>query len=182
MFWGITPSLDLLNELSNTAQPSEEINILIVGSADARHLLKTIARKYKHAKVKINFYIMEACLETVAKQLLLLNTAFQPSNAMGLVQKTRTFMELYGNTFLRPSIAKYLTAAAQELITMVTNTDYMKRMMPFVNMEIKYKERDYLESLLKFWCSSDEFNIFKYWDNRLRKYLGVRYDTRAGKI
>lgn len=113
-------------------------------------------------------------METVAKQLLLLVTALQPQAALGLDQKTKVFMELYGNTLIRPYTAKYLTTVANDLVRMVTDYDYMKQKMEFVNMEVKYKERDYLENLVKFWCAKDEFNIVDMWDKRLRKNLGVR--------
>lgn len=175
MFWGLTPALDLLKELEDhDGNLPEEINILIVGGADARHVLQTVAKRYRHKSPKINFYLAEACVETVAKQLLLLNIALQPDNVLGLEQKTKVFMELYGNTMVRPSVAKYLASVAHELVKMVTNYDYLNKLMSCVTLDIKYKERDYLENLLKFWCGKEEFDICRSWDRRLRNFLGVR--------
>lgn len=182
MYWGITPSLDCLQEIKMTEILEDEYNILLLGSFDARHILKTLSRKYRHKKVKINFYVIEGILESVAKQLLLLTVALQPSTELGLVQKTRYFMELFGNTLIRPAVAKYLTSIAQLLVKMITNPDYMKKILPMVNMDVKYKDRDYLENLFKFWCGNDEFNIFEYWDKRVRKSLGDRYDTKMAKF
>lgn len=93
---------------------------------------------------------------------------------MALVQKVRTFMELYGNTLLRPAVAKYLRTTAQEFVDFVTNYEYMHEVLPYIDMDLKYKERDYMENIFKFWCSDDEFNICDCWDRRLRKTLGVR--------
>ena len=113
-------------------------------------------------------------METVARQLLLLDTALQPPESMGLEQKTKIFMEIYGNSLIRPSTAKYLSVLANDLVKMITDYDYLKGKMGFVSMDVKYKERDYLENLVKFWCGKEEFNIMDCWDRRLRKTLGVR--------
>ncbi|CAG9769832.1 unnamed protein product [Ceutorhynchus assimilis] len=184
MFWGVTPALDLFSEFkvhSETKFLNVDFNILIIGGTDARHILKTIARRYRHkGSIKLNFYVIESCMETIAKQLLLLITALQPQNTMGLDQKTKVFMELYGNTILRPYTAKYLTDLSHELVRMITDPDYLRQKIDFVNMKIKYKERDYLENLVKFWSAKDEFNIVNIWDRRLRQNLGVRYDSKAG--
>lgn len=177
MFWGFTPALNLFDEFENLP---DVLNILLVGGADCRHVLKTLAQRFKHKQVKINFVLMECSPETIAKQMLLLNIASQPPEEIGLIQKTRMFMELYGNTLLRPATAKYLTSCARQLLNMVTNNDYAREVMPFFNLEMKYRERDYLENLFKFWCSADEFNIIDIWDRRLRKSLGVRYDSKSG--
>ncbi|KAJ8932756.1 hypothetical protein NQ314_014456 [Rhamnusium bicolor] len=153
MFWGLTPALDLLKEYELVKQElPEELNILIV----------------------------DACVENIARQLLLLNIALQPQHVLGLEQKTKIFMELYGNTLVRPTVAKYLTSVATNLVKMVTNYDYLNKIMGFINLEIKYKERDYLENLIKFWCGQEDFNICDSWDRRLRTSLGVRYDAKIG--
>ncbi|XP_057668455.1 dynein axonemal assembly factor 3 homolog [Diorhabda carinulata] len=181
MFWGLTPALDMLKEYKTLkSEVPETLNILIVGSADCRHVLKTEARKYRHGNVKINFYLVEVCVELIARQLLLLNIALQPQEVVGLSQKTKIFMEIYGNSLVRPSVAKFFKSTASDLIKMITDYDYLRQMMNFACLDIKYKERDYLENLLKFWCSKDEFDICNIWDRRLRKYLGVRYDSKTG--
>ncbi|XP_018576816.1 dynein assembly factor 3, axonemal homolog [Anoplophora glabripennis] len=181
MFWGLTPALNLLEEytLSKRDTP-EELNILIIGGSDCRHILLTEAKKFLYAKCKINFYLIDACMEHVARQLLLLNIALQPPENLGLEQKTKIFMEIYGNTLVRPSTAKYLKSLASNLVKMVTDYDYLKSFMSFINIDIKYKERDYLENLLKFWCGRDDYNICECWDRRLRKSLGIRYDSKIG--
>ena len=47
--------------------------------------------------------------------------------------------------------------------------------------QLKYKERDFLEGILKFWRNKDNkvaFDILKCWDLRQRQLLGVRYDSK----
>ncbi|XP_017768333.1 PREDICTED: dynein assembly factor 3, axonemal homolog [Nicrophorus vespilloides] len=177
MFWGLTPSVDLLEDLDENL---ETVNILLVGSADLRHVLKTLAKRYTHRHVKINFFLMELVPEVVAKQMLLLDTALHRIDDLGLVPKTRIFMELFGNMLIRPITAKHLLNRSKELIEMITDFNYLKRLLPCVDLDLKYKERDYIENVFKFWSSQDEFDVHYCWDRRLRKTLGVRYDTRTG--
>uniref|UniRef100_H2YJB6 Dynein assembly factor 3 C-terminal domain-containing protein n=1 Tax=Ciona savignyi TaxID=51511 RepID=H2YJB6_CIOSA len=66
---------------------------------------------------------------------------------------------------------------------MITDLDYFDERMPSIDLsQLKYKERDYLEGIFKFWREPNPryFNISTVWDNRLRQYLGTRYDTRKG--
>lgn len=54
MFWGITPVLDLLQEYKTCTNPKsipEELNVLIIGGADSRHILNTLAKRYRHKNV-----------------------------------------------------------------------------------------------------------------------------------
>lgn len=113
-------------------------------------------------------------METVAKQLQLLLTALQSREILGLEQKTKVFMELYGNTLIRPFTYRYLANLAQDMIKMVTNFDYLQTKVNFLNLELKHRELDYLENVIKFWCSKSEFNIVDIWDRRLRTKLGAR--------
>ncbi|XP_044754368.1 dynein axonemal assembly factor 3 homolog [Coccinella septempunctata] len=179
MFWGLTPALDLQSFCCKN-NDNKKLNFLIVGGADCRHVLKTIARKYRHEKVQLNFYIMEGCMELVARELLFLLLAFMQQRELGEVQKTRIFMEIYGNTVVRPYVGKFLASTAKELLSAITDYEHLKKIMPFVNLNVKYKDRDYLENLIKFWCSSDEFDILHSWDRRVRKMLGMRYDAKFG--
>ena len=83
-------------------------------------------------------------------------------------------MELYGNTLVRPAVATYLTLCAKELVKMITNYEYIHTIMPFVRLELRYKERDYLENVFKYWSNGCECHILESWDKRLRKSLGTR--------
>jgi dynein assembly factor 3 len=54
--------------------------------------------------------------------------------------------------------------------------------MPLLRLDqLKYRERDHLENVFKFWQEArTKFPISQYWDKRLRKHLGTRYDSRIG--
>ncbi|XP_059168514.1 dynein axonemal assembly factor 3-like isoform X2 [Physella acuta] len=100
----------------------------------------------------------------------------------GLQEKTELFLEVYGNTLVRRQTSQYIEKMAHELILMVTDFEYMAKKLAFINLtQLKYKERDYLEGILKFWRNKEKkypFEISKCWDLRLRQLLGVRYDSR----
>lgn len=181
MFWGTTPALDLQEEYKTHCKIPNELNILLIGSSDARHIIKTMSKMYEHEDIKINFYVMDICMELTARQILFLNIALEPFEQMGLMQKIKTFMELYGNSLLRPAYAKFLTTKAKQLVNMITNLEYCYKVMGNINLDgLKYKERDYLEILFKYWSASDPFKICELWDRRVRGALGVRYDTKNG--
>lgn len=80
---------------------------------------------------------------------------------------------------IRDVTSKYLINAANHLTRLVTNLGPLPS-FEFVDLShLKYKERDMLESTLKFWRWSDDtkFDADKCWDYRLRKHLGTRYDA-----
>lgn len=182
MFWGFSPAIDFLEEACETEslKHKNELNILVIGAADSRHVLKTISRYYRHEIKQVNFYVFEVLLELTARQLLLLLTAFEPSDKLDVFDKSRLWMELYGNTLLRPNTSSYLIRKAHQLIHIVTDNEYLKFKLPVVSIEfLKYKERDCLETIFQFWRGKN-FNIVSLWDGRLRQSLGVRYDTKDG--
>lgn len=182
MLWGFSPALDIQNEIKNiVTHNAEELNILLIGTADGRHILKTISKCYTHPTKQINFYVCEVLLDFVARQLLLFLIALEPSDRLGLFEKTRLWMELYGNSLLRPTTRDYLEKKSIQLVHMVTDLNYLSFRLPLVNLDLlKYKERDCLESIFQFWEGKQKFNCVQLWDNRLRQSLGIRYDSRDG--
>lgn len=184
MFWGISPSLDLQQEyLRNGDENAYELNFLIIGGCDGRHLLKTLAQAYRHNRRYMNLFVVDGCPELIARQLLLLSLALEKTTRCGLLEKTRRYLEVYGNLLLRPSTSRYVMAKARQLVGMLTNPDYMNCLLPCISIEqMKYRERDYMENLMNFWTkgNTNQFNAVELWEHRLRHSLGVRYDNRAG--
>lgn len=184
MFWGISPALDLQEEYLNHGDISAyELNFLVIGGSDARHLIKTLAQAYRHSRRYMNFFVVDGCPELIARQLLLLSMSFEKTSRVGLLEKTRRLLEIHGNILLRTPTSRYLIAKSRELTKMITNPHYMNIIMPFVSIEqMKYRERDYMEQLFTFWTTgnSNQFNACDLWEQRLRHSLGVRYDTRFG--
>lgn len=93
--------------------------------------------------------------------------------------QVRTWMELYGNTLVKPSTNSYLMKKSAQLIDIITNTTTGQLCLPIVNFDgLKYKEKDSIENIFKYWKNNIGLNITAMWDMRVRNYLGVRYDHR----
>lgn len=184
MFWGISPALDLQKEyLKHGDESAYELNFLIIGGSDARHLIKTLAQAYRESRRYMNLFVVDGCPELIARQILLLSLALEKTTRCGLLDKTRRFLEVYGNMLLRPPTSRYLIAKARQLVGMITNTEYMGCLLPCVSIDqTKYRERDYMENLFNFWTTgnTNQFNANELWEHRLRQSLGVRYDNRMG--
>lgn len=88
-------------------------------------------------------------------------------------------MELYGNTLVKPSTNSYLIKKSAQLIDIITDDKVRQYCLPIINLEtLKYKEKDSIENIFKYWKNNNSFNITMMWDRRVRDYLGVRYDHR----
>lgn len=194
-WWGFSPALDLQGRYQslasklkglNISEPDAsnkqgKCNILLIGAGDCRHILKTIVHSYRHVKRELCIFVVENNLELYARHLLLLSIALEPKKKLGLQEKTELFLELFGNSLVRPQASDYLQQKSSEFIKMVTDSDYLEARLPVFNFsQLKFKERDQLESIFKFWRNSDPkiFDICRHWDERLRQYLAVRYDSR----
>ena len=195
MHWGLSESLDLLDEYEKSftnekgEQRKNEINILLFGGNDPRHLIRTMCKMYQHKSQGtvpyLNFYLVDGCIEMVARNILLLAIALEDTEILNLRSKVHLFMDIYGNSLIRAFSYHYLVAKAKTLIKAITDEEYLKVVMPMLNIDgIKYRDRDGLENTFNFWLSQ-EFNIFniqEYWNNRLRKLLTSRYDYREGQF
>nr|XP_022322962.1 dynein assembly factor 3, axonemal-like [Crassostrea virginica] len=188
-WWGFSPALDLqnkdlstkLNELNIGEKEDEEMRILLVGAGDLRHVLTTIARSYRYRKKKLHFYVLENALELYARDMLFLALSLETPQRMGLQEKTEMFLELFGNLLIRTQSSDYVQKMANEFIKMVTDSDFLHQKLPMLDLsQLKFKERDFLEGIFKFWRnpSLEIFDAEKHWDLRQRQYLGPRYDCR----
>lgn len=186
-WWGFSPCIDLLEHFNEKSKaPDEELNVLLVCAGDQRHILKTIASQVKcTGKRKIHFYVYEKMLELYARDLLLLNVALEHPSKRGVQEKTELFLEIYGNLLVRDYSAKYVQEKANEFIKFITDLENSERNSSnMFNFDLlKFKERDFLEGIFKFWRLRNEpdkqyFPAEKCWEFRLRNYLKTRYDTR----
>ncbi|XP_078286556.1 dynein axonemal assembly factor 3 isoform X1 [Rhinoraja longicauda] len=190
-WWGFSPAMDFQKQGLSASMKAlrcnedgvPELNILMVGAGDSRHLLTTICQAHRWPARKLHFYIVENNLELVGRHLLFLTIALERPSAMGLQEKTELFLELFGNSLIRSQTATYLQQSADNFIHYVTDLDCLEKKLPMVDMcSLKFKERDQLEAIFKFWRDPDAkmFQISKLWDLRSRQYLGNRYDSRQG--
>ncbi|XP_062542986.1 dynein axonemal assembly factor 3 homolog [Armigeres subalbatus] len=186
MFWGFSEALDLFEEYRKTQDQSQEapaeLNILLFGVGDPRHVLKSASKTFKHT-TKLNFYLQEGCLELIARNLLLTCIAFENGQHLSVKGKTHLFMDVLGNTLLRPFSNGYVNTKAKTLTNLVTDPDYAEKVAPIFKFDgLRYKERDHLEDVFRFWINHEKhvFNVAQYWDARVRAMLGTRYDHKMG--
>ncbi|KAI8998199.1 hypothetical protein BC832DRAFT_122164 [Gaertneriomyces semiglobifer] len=197
LVWGFSRALDLqrrdaLNEMplteagSTSTADQEPLKMLLVGSGDIRHIVKTIAHNWRHGNRELHFYIVEPQVTTLARMLLLLSIFCEQDTEMGLEERTETFLELYGNILLRQRTGAFVQERASELIRLITGsfTNLEKKLPVAVNLDsLKFRERDDLEFAFNFWRDEKKkFDIVALRDLRLQKYYGTRYDVRENVV
>ncbi|XP_053996440.1 dynein axonemal assembly factor 3 [Hylaeus anthracinus] len=177
--WGYSPALDIQLEVNKSATNclGECLEVLIVGAGDARHIVKTLASSYLYRDRIITYHVIESTLEQVARSMLLLSTCLERD--LGLQEATRYYLEIYGNTLVRPATAKYLVKHSDRLMDIPTNTIDCT----WLSLEnFKRRDKDRLEGIFKFWerATRENIPVVEYWDQRVRKSLKTRYDYRDG--
>ncbi|XP_010750116.3 dynein assembly factor 3, axonemal [Larimichthys crocea] len=185
-WWGFSPARDLLS--MGPVRVKGEVNVLLIGSGDPRHILKTIAGLQDEESLHV--WVIENSMEEVARQLLLLYLALMPQESMGRNEKTEVFLELFGNSEIRSQTEETLRHAASQLILSVTETLETATHTCLNTTLLKFKERDELERIFKLWiqpqsssssskCSAP-ISMSKAWDYRVRQHLGTRYNSKKG--
>ncbi|XP_076961988.1 dynein axonemal assembly factor 3 [Callospermophilus lateralis] len=192
-WWGLSPALDLQAESppvdpdskTDTAHKTPELDVLLLGSVDGRHLLRTLARAALWPRRRFNFYVLENNLEAVARHMLIFSLALEEPEKMGLRERSEAFLEVWGNALLRPPVAALVRAQAERLANLVPEPDRLAEQLPWLSLRaLKFRERDALEAVFRFWSGGEKgpeaFPMSRLWDSRLRHYLGSRYDARRG--
>ncbi|XP_067408541.1 dynein axonemal assembly factor 3 isoform X2 [Emydura macquarii macquarii] len=141
-WWGFSPALDLQREclesslahLCLSQDDLPELNILLVGSVDGRHILKTMSQAHRWPQRRLNFYIVENNPEVLGRQLLFLSLALESPEKMGLQEKSEMFLELLGNSLIRSSTAAYLQEKSDLFIRYATDLDFQQCRLGAVDM------------------------------------------------
>ncbi|KAI5757322.1 DNAAF3 [Gulo gulo luscus] len=198
-WWGLSPALDLQAETcailpgppvdsdlrGDAEHRTPELDVLLLGSVDGRHLLRTLARAALWPRRRLHFYVLENNLEAVARHILIFSLALEEPEKMGLQERSETFLEVWGNALLRPQVAAFVRAQAKRLVHLVPEPDRLEEELPWLSLgALKFRERDALEAVFRFWAGGEKgpeaFPMSRLWDSRLRHYLGSRYDARRG--
>lgn len=83
MFWGSSPCLDL----AAYGVGHGLIKILIVNAGDTRHILQTLAKRYRHSYTKIDIYVYEPVVEMYARHVQQIALALEPIDHISLLFK-----------------------------------------------------------------------------------------------
>ncbi|PWA21948.1 hypothetical protein CCH79_00015568, partial [Gambusia affinis] len=178
-WWGFSPARNLLR--FGPVKSDGEMNVLLVGSGDPRHILKTIADS--PVEQNLHMWVIESSMDVVARQLLLLYVTLMPQEKMGVNEKTEVFLELFGNTEIRSQTEETLRRAASQLILSVTEITEDPINTCLNTTLLKFKERDELARIFKLWiqpAGSSPVIMSKAWDYRVRQHLGTRYNSKKG--
>lgn len=84
MLWGSSPCLDLAEYVE---VGDGHLNILIVSAGDTRHLLQTLAKRYKRSYTKIRIYVYEPIVDMYARHIQQIALALEPVDRMSLSYK-----------------------------------------------------------------------------------------------
>ncbi|CAI6361685.1 unnamed protein product [Macrosiphum euphorbiae] len=89
MLWGSSPCLDLAayGEVGDG-----HLNILIVSAGDTRHLLQTLAKRYKHSYKKISIYVYEPVVDMYARHIQQIALALEPIDRISLSYKVFNYL------------------------------------------------------------------------------------------
>jgi len=80
MIWGSSPCLDL----ATYGIGHGHVKILIISAGDTRHILQTIAKRYKHLYTKIDIYVYEPIVELYARHIQQIALALEPIDRFSL--------------------------------------------------------------------------------------------------
>lgn len=193
MYWGLSEAQDLLHKYRKYNKSINhgavtELNILLYGSGDIRHILQTVANQRIDSSgcpVQLNFFVIDGCVDVVARNLLLLDIVLsKEESSMSLLGRTHLFMDIYGNSFIRPMSRDYQRNRAKIFMDVFScDPDAIAdKFTPLIDLSgLKYKERDHLQDVLSMWHNDHQpVHLKTKWNDQLRNYLGQRYDSRRG--
>ncbi|XP_014662968.1 PREDICTED: dynein assembly factor 3, axonemal-like isoform X2 [Priapulus caudatus] len=129
-WWGFSPAINLIPRELEVS----ELNVLLVGSGDSRHIIKTMAEAWRFPSVKVNIYVIEHSLQVLARHMLFLSLALEPAQHIGLSEKTSLYLEIFGNSLIRSSTKSYIDTKASDFIRMVSDVDIAEDMLPILDM------------------------------------------------
>lgn len=88
MYWGSSPCLDL----AAYGVGHGHVKILVVCASDARHVLQTLAKRYRHAYTKIDIYVYEPVVELYTRHIQQIALALEPIDRFSLSFKVINFL------------------------------------------------------------------------------------------
>lgn len=164
--------------------PTEDdatVNLLLVGAADTRHVLKTLAKRRRSAggrgaPGKVRIYIHEKQHEVLARHLLFLQIV--NNTALPVRERMELFLSLHGNALVRERDSDYVGNIAAELVELVTDNSTHPIAGAINLSHLKYKDRDILQDVFRGWFKGVDFDIEALREQRCRGFYRERYDYR----
>ncbi|KAJ3216596.1 Dynein assembly factor 3, axonemal [Clydaea vesicula] len=164
--YGSSPAIDLIDDeqmqtiseiVDAETVDAESYSFLLIGSVDGRHVIKTLARSQTRSK-DVNI-----------------------TSSLSNVECLNLFLDVYGNLKVAEKTKNYIETAANDLTRLVTDqTGPLSNVINFENL--RFRERDDLEFVFKYWKDRKPFHIEQFFDQRLRSFYGLRYDSRENVV
>lgn len=185
--WGFSSGFDFVDavikarEGKECGSPGVPINILLIQPGDIRHILYTISRRRRHIEKfggslpQINFYLLETQIETVTRDLLLLQIL--TDYEVPIRQRANIYLEVFGNNKVQRRTSEYIDNLGKQLkILSSKGTGALDHLIDF--SMFNYRERDLFEAALQAYSTSFPFDMDSLYDHRQRGLYEDRFDSR----
>ena len=110
--------------------------------------------------IYLQFYILDDTLECIARHILFLIIFFD--NNVSIPERVQLYLELYGNVLLRSKTKIYLDEKINEILNYMSGNNQNCILNEILDLSLyKYKERDEIENIFKFWkiAKVNDFDI-----------------------
>lgn len=102
-FWGISPPINVIDY----QYEDKTLNILLAGTSDIRHILKTVADNCRSENPKeLHFYFYETSKELISRLVLLLQVLHL--SFLSYRERMELFLDIFGNNLYREKTQKYI--------------------------------------------------------------------------
>lgn len=127
----------------------------------------------------MQFYVFDRPIEVMARQLLLLQLAFDWE--VPVRQRANVFLEVLGNCLVQDRTSVYLSTKRLEMVDLLCNSRGVLASV-FDPSMLLYRQRDELEFTFKTWDHRIKYDVHALRDQRLRHHFATRYDFRNNLI
>lgn len=100
--WGLTPAGHLLKHYPFASHPGRPLRLLVSGTADIRHILKTLCDLNESSpdqKPSIEIYLHETSKELLCRDLLFLHILHETT--LNFEERIELYLDLYGNSMIK---------------------------------------------------------------------------------
>lgn len=98
-FWGLSPAIDFLESVETAKEG--RVNVLLEGTSDLRHILKSVADNCVNPREikEIYVYVNEKQKESFCRSLLLLQVI--STTALSVRERVELYLDIFGNAMVR---------------------------------------------------------------------------------
>jgi dynein assembly factor 3 len=165
----------------------EPVNVLLMGGADLRHVVKTLAKRRRRVcgdddaaegggLGRLRFFLHENSHEVLARHILFLQII--NNKALPARERMETFLSLYGNALVRERDCTYVGDIASEFVELVTDNSEHPLSGIVDLSHLKFKDRDVLQDVFKGWLKDVPFDVEALREQRCRGFYRERFDLR----